>query len=150
MIIPLVNWLRERFGFARLYLVALILFVMGSALCAVVHDLHMLIFARVLQGLGGGALSPTALAILSTIYPAQERGRAIGIWGLGVVIGPAIGPTLGGYLTQQFGWPSIFLINVPVGIAAIITASTTLSKITAPRRKNIPFDGWGFWRCLLF
>ena len=72
-----------------------------------------------IQAVGGGALTPTAMAILSQVFPARERGRAIGIWGLGVVIGPALGPPLGGILTGQFGWPSIFLVNVPIGLVGI-------------------------------
>lgn len=142
--IPLTGWLKETLGFQKLYMTSLFIFVFGSFLCGVANSLETLVIARVIQAVGGGALTPTAMAILSTIYSSRERGRAIGIWGLGVVIGPAIGPTLGGLLTAQFGWPSIFLINVPVGIVGIILAYKTLKGKELTQKVKKPFDGVGF------
>jgi len=142
--IPLTGWLRENLGFLRLYMASLSVFVAGSALCAWAPTLEILVFARVIQALGGGALTPTAMAILSTVFPAAERGRVIGIWGLGVVIGPAVGPTLGGLLTGQFGWPSVFLINLPIGIAGIFLAARALRHPKLEERRRTPFDLAGF------
>ncbi len=83
-------------------------------------SLNWLVAARVLQASGSGAVTPAALAIISTVFRENERGRAMGIWELGTVMEPALGPTLGGILTQHFGWPSIFFINIPVGLVTIL------------------------------
>lgn len=148
--IPLTNWLRETVGFRRLYMGSLTIFILGSALCGVAKNLEWLVVARVIQALGGGALTPTAMAILSTVYPSQERGRAIGIWGLGVVIGPAIGPTLGGLLTGVFGWSSVFWINIPIGLVGIALANRTLHGAAMESRKSKSFDVVGFTSLSVF
>lgn len=148
--IPLTGWLRDNVGFRWLYIGSLGVFIFGSALCAVSGSLNFLVFARVIQALGGGALTPAAMAILSTVFPPKERGRAIGIWGLGVVIGPAIGPTLGGILTNQFGWPSIFWVNVPVGIIGILLAYRVLTGPKLVERSKTYFDVVGFMSLSIF
>lgn len=90
------------------------------------------------------------MAILSHIFPPRERGRAIGIWDLGVVIGPAIGPTLGGILTGQFGWPSIFLVNVPIGLVGMYLANKVLTQPSLVERKKTSFDPVGFLSLSIF
>lgn len=142
--IPLTNWLKDTLGFRWLYMISLAVFTLGSAACGLAITLDQLIVARVIQALGGGALAPTAMAIISTIFLPRERGRAIGIWGLGVVLGPAIGPTLGGVLTEHFGWPSIFWINVPVGIMGIALSAKVLHRADLNQRTPKRFDTLGF------
>lgn len=148
--IPLTGWLRDNLGFRWLYMGSLSVFVIGSALCGFAPSLEFLVAARVIQALGGGALTPTAMAILSTAFPARERGRAIGIWGLGVVIGPAIGPTLGGLLTGQFGWSSVFLINLPIGVVGIFLAARVLRDPKFSTRSPSSFDLVGFASLSIF
>src|SRR5258705_9825121 len=112
--IPLTDWLKNRIGYFTLYIGSTVIFTIGSLLCGLSPSLNWLVAARVLQAIGSGAITPTAPAIISTVFPQNERGRAMGIWGLGIVMGPALGPTLGGLLTQHFGWPYIFFVNIPI------------------------------------
>src|SRR5258705_1683405 len=112
--IPLTDWLKNRIGFFNLYVGSTAIFTLGSLLCGLSPSLNWLVAARVLQAIGSGAITPAALAIISTVFPDNERGTAMGIWGLGIVMGPALGPTLGGLLTQHFGWPYIFFVNIPI------------------------------------
>jgi DHA2 family multidrug resistance protein len=100
---PLTAWLRDRIGYRVLYIASLAVFIGGSALCGVAPNLPTLVLARVLQAFGGGAITPTGLAMIAEVFPPKERGRALGLWGVGVVVGPAFGPTLGGYLTETLG-----------------------------------------------
>lgn len=145
LVMPLTQWLKQRWGYFRLYFSSLFLFTAGSLLCGLSASLPLLIIARIIQAIGGGALTPTAMAALASIYPANERGRVMGLWGLGVVMGPAIGPTIGGILTEKLGWPSIFLINLPIGIYSLYLSFKHLRKLPNSREKNIPrFDVWGF------
>ncbi len=141
---PLTNWLRLRLGFYKLYIGSLSVFILGSLGCALADTLTQLIAARALQAFGGGALSPTAMAILTTVFPANERGKVMGWWSLGGITGPAIGPTLGGILTEAFGWPSIFYINLPIGILAISIAARSLKFLDRSSDKDIHFDRVGF------
>jgi DHA2 family multidrug resistance protein len=115
---PLTAFLGRLFGQKRLYLFCLVLFVIGSALCGMASSLPALIFFRVIQGLGAGALQPTEQAILRQTFPPKEQGMAMAVFAMAVMIGPALGPTLGGYIVDNWSWPWIFYINVPVGILA--------------------------------
>lgn len=116
---PATGWLGRRFGLGRLYLAELLVFTIGSALCAAAWNLEVLIAARAIQAIGAGGIMPTSMAILTDTFPPQERGRALGIWGVGFMVGPAIGPTLGGYLSDWFNWRAVFAVNLPVGVAAM-------------------------------
>ncbi|PQA59972.1 MDR family MFS transporter [Siphonobacter curvatus] len=147
---PLTNWLRLRIGFYKLYLGSLLLFILGSLGCALSTTLPELITARAFQAFGGGSLSPTAMAILTTVFPANERGKVMGWWSLGGITGPAIGPTLGGLLTEYFGWTSIFYINLPIGILAIALAMRSLKFLDRSRDTSIHFDLSGFALFTLF
>ncbi len=143
-LMPLTIWFRDRIGYKLLFVFSLIVFTGGSFLCGMAWDLPSLIAARVIQAFGGGAVLPTGMSMISEVFPHEERGRAMGIWGVGVTIGPTIGPTLGGYLTKEFGWRSIFMINIPIGILSIIMAWYLLIKDIPGRRDQKPFDFWGF------
>ena len=116
IIMPLIAFLSGRFGRKRYFLFSVLLFTVSSMLCGMAREMTPMVLFRVIQGIGGGALIPISQSILRETYPPEEQGMAMGIYGLGVVMGPAIGPTLGGWLTQHYSWPLIFYINVPVGI----------------------------------
>ncbi|NBD14093.1 MULTISPECIES: DHA2 family efflux MFS transporter permease subunit [Corallococcus] len=116
MVMPLTGFLGRMFGQKRVYLACLVLFVAGSFLCGLAWNLPTLVLFRFLQGLGAGALQPTEQAILRQTFPPKEQGTAMAIFGMAVMVGPAIGPTLGGYIVDNWHWSWIFFINVPVGI----------------------------------
>ena len=120
LFIPLITWMKNKVGYFYLYIGSVAVFTIGSLLCSLSHQLVFLVAARVIQASGGGAITPTSLAILSESFPPEKRGSVIGWWGLGNVMGPALGPTLGGVLTHYFGWESVFYVNIPIGIATIL------------------------------
>ncbi len=124
IILPATNWLGRFFGRKRFLIVCIVIFTLSSALCGAAASLGMLIVARILQGAGGGALQPIAQAILLESFPPEKRGSAMAIYGLGIVVAPIIGPTLGGWITDNYSWRWIFYINVPVGILAVFMANT--------------------------
>lgn len=142
IMMPSVGWLSQRIGNRGLFIVSLTIFTAASALCGTAWNINALIFFRVLQGFGAGLIMPIAMAIIFEAFPVERRGMAMGIYGLGATFGPVIGPTLGGYLTEKFSWHLIFLINIPVGLVAIVLAAWILPVGTT--RKELHFDGWGF------
>lgn len=119
-------------------------------LCSLSHNLVLLVAARVIQATGGGAVTPTSLAILSESFPEEKRGSVIGWWGLGNVMGPALGPTLGGVLTQYFGWESVFYVNIPIGIATILMTYRYLTFLCDRPWTPKAFDFRGFAWLSLF
>jgi len=118
--LPLTNWVASILGRKRMFLAAIAIFSVASLLCGLSRTLDELIAFRVLQGIGGGALQPTAQAIMRETFPVEEQGQAMSYYGVIVLLGPAIGPTLGGWLTDTFSWPWIFFVNVPVGVLGLI------------------------------
>ncbi|GAO42640.1 DHA2 family efflux MFS transporter permease subunit [Flavihumibacter petaseus] len=144
LFIPLTSWLKNRIGYYWLYMGSICIFTIGSLLCSLSTSLTFLILARVLQAVGGGAIAPTSLAILSDSFPKEERGSAIGWWGIGNVMGPALGPTLGGVLTQYLGWESIFYVNVPIGIITLSMARKNLSFLKTYPTTRPRFDTTGY------
>jgi DHA2 family multidrug resistance protein len=120
IILPLTGWLSMLFGRKRLFVGCVVIFTVSSFLCGLAPNLFLLIFFRVLQGAGGGGLQPIAQAILVESFSRKKQGMAMAVYGMGVVVAPIIGPTLGGYITDSFSWRWIFLINVPVGVVAIL------------------------------
>jgi MFS family permease len=115
LVMPLTGFLGRLFGQKRVYMFCLALFVVGSMLCGVARSLWGLVIFRAIQGLGAGALQPTEQAILRTTFPVKEQGMAMAVFAMAVMIGPAVGPSLGGYIVDHYSWPWIFYINVPVG-----------------------------------
>jgi MFS transporter, DHA2 family, multidrug resistance protein len=120
IIMPIVALLSSWFGRKRFYMFSVLLFTCASMLCGTAWSLESMITFRIIQGIGGGALIPVSQAILRETFPPKEQAMAMGIYGVGVILGPAIGPTLGGWLTDNYSWPWIFYINVPIGIINIL------------------------------
>ena len=120
IILPMGGWFSMLFGRKRFYMLCVALFTVASLLCGLAPTLGALIFFRVLQGLGGGALQPMSQAILVESFPREKHGMAMAVYGMGVVVAPIIGPTLGGWLTDDYSWRWIFLINLPVGILSLL------------------------------
>src|SRR5438093_507995 len=119
IILPITGWLSALFGRRRYFAGSIAIFVVSSFFCGNAHSLAALVFWRIVQGLGGGALLSTSQAILYEEFPREEYGTAMAIFGVGVMVGPTLGPTLGGYITDAFGWPWIFYINIPIGMLAL-------------------------------
>ena len=119
-VIPLTGWAADRFGTKRLYLAAIGLFTLGSALCAAASSIEMLITFRVLQGLGGGMLMPLGMTIMTRAAGPHRMGRLMAVLGIPMLLGPIFGPILGGWLIDAASWHWIFLINLPLGVIAIV------------------------------
>jgi EmrB/QacA subfamily drug resistance transporter len=142
VVVPASAWLGDRFGLDRVYMIALAGFALGSALCGLAWSLDSLIAFRVIQAIPGGLLPAVTLTMVYRIVPRHKIGTAMGMYGLGIVFAPAIGPTLGGYLVEYLSWRLVFYINVPVGVLGLVAAAVALPKFSrAPTR---PFDVWGF------
>jgi DHA2 family multidrug resistance protein len=136
VVMPLTAFLGRFFGQKRVYLFSLALFVLGSALCGLARSLPMMVAFRAMQGLGAGALQPTEQAILRQTFPPEEQGMAMALFGLAVVVGPAAGPALGGYILDNFAWPWIFYINLPIGLLGIFMVSRFVHEPEDIRREN--------------
>jgi DHA2 family multidrug resistance protein len=139
IIVPMSTWLSIKLGRKNYFGGSVILFTVASACCGMSTNIYMLIAFRFLQGIGGGALLATSQTILTEIYPPEERGKASAMYGLGVIMGPTLGPTLGGYLVDNFDWPMIFFVNIPVGIVAAFLTFTFIrdvSYVTPEMRKT--------------
>lgn len=132
-VIPLAGWFSDRFGAKRLYVASLVLFTLGSTLCALAPSAQALIFFRVLQGLGGGMLMPVGMTFLYRLAPPDRRGAVMGAFGIPILLAPAIGPVLSGWLIEYSDWRLIFLINLPVGIAAVLVGLRALPSMAAQR-----------------
>lgn len=130
IIIPMTSWLAAQFGRRNYFAASIILFTICSFLCGNAGSITELTIFRFLQGVGGGALLVTSQTIITESYPPEKRGMAQAIYGMGVIIGPTLGPPLGGFITQNFGWPLIFYINIPIGV---IAALLTLQFVRSPK-----------------
>lgn len=124
LIMPLTAFLSRQFGQKRVYMACLVLFLLGSFLCGTATTLPALVVYRVIQGLGAGALQPTEQAILRQTFPPKEQGMAMALFGMAVMLGPAIGPTLGGYIVDHYHWSWIFFINLPIGVLGLFMVAT--------------------------
>jgi EmrB/QacA subfamily drug resistance transporter len=140
-VIPLTGWAADRFGTKRLYLAAIGLFTLGSALCALADSINMLIAFRVLQGLGGGMLMPLGMMIMTKAAGPHRMGRLMAILGIPMLLGPILGPIIGGWLIEHASWHWIFLINVPLGVIAIAYAWVVLAKDSPQPSESFDFLG---------
>ncbi len=143
IVMPLNGWLTARFGRRNFYAACIVIFTVASFLCGTATSIWQLVFYRVIQGLGGGALQPTAQAILFESYPPSKRSNAMAIFGLGAMVGPAIGPTLGGVIVDNYSWPLIFYINIPIGIVAFLMTMAFIRDQTYVKRDTSPIDWIG-------
>jgi DHA2 family multidrug resistance protein len=134
VVMPTTGWLSDIFGHKWLYAGSLAVFTISSALCGMAWSPYSLIFFRLLQGFGAGAIAPTAMAVIYRVFPPQQRGMAMGIYSLGWTFGPILGPTLGGYLTDTLSWRAIFYINLPLGIVGVTLAATIMGADLNDRR----------------
>jgi EmrB/QacA subfamily drug resistance transporter len=141
MVIPLSGWAADRFGTKRLFMTAIFLFTAGSALCATAWDINVLIAFRVLQGLGGGMLMPIGMTIMTRAAGPHRMGRLMAILGVPMLLGPILGPIIGGWLIDTASWHWIFLINVPLGVIALVYAYVVLAKDTPEPSESFDFLG---------
>jgi len=151
LVMPLTAFLSRQFGQKRIYMVCLVLFLVGSFLCGTATTLPALVIYRVIQGLGAGALQPTEQAILRQTFPPKEQGMAMALFGMAVMLGPAIGPTLGGYIVDHYHWSWIFFINLPIGLLGLFMVATFVHEdpellehnraIAVQQRKNLDWIG---------
>ena len=139
---PLAGWLTDRFGIKRVLLVSIAGFTVASVFCGMADSLAQIVIARLLQGLFGAALVPLSQAVLLEINPPAQHGSAMAIWGVGVMIGPIVGPALGGWLIDNYSWPWVFFINVPVGLLAFAGVGRYIRAHPGARR--VRFDAFGF------
>src|SRR5215210_4031225 len=130
IIVPMTSWLSQQFGRRNYFAASIMLFTIFSFLCGNANGIWELVIFRFIQGIGGGALLVTSQTIITESYPQEKRGMAQAIYGLGVIIGPTLGPPLGGYITDHFSWPYIFYINIPIGIIATLL---TLQFVRSPK-----------------
>jgi DHA2 family multidrug resistance protein len=153
VVLPLSAWLSRMFGRKRYYMMCVALFTISSLLCGFAPTLGSLIFFRVLQGVGGGGLAPVEQAILVDTFPASKRAAAFALYSMAIVTAPAIGPPLGGWITDHWTWRWVFFINIPIGIISLLLASRLLSdppeftrEVEAARRAGkLKIDGWGIF-----
>ena len=144
---PLTGWLADRFGRKPLFLFSVIGFTIASALCGMAQSLSQVVAFRLLQGLCGASLFPMSQAVLFDIYPKAQAGRAMAIWGMGVGLGPMLGPVIGGWLTDNYSWRWVFFVNVPVGALAILGV---LAYLPDTRHTRKSFDFFGYAMLALF
>ena len=137
-----VGWLSARFGRKNFFIVCLAGFTIASMLCGVAQSLTQMVLFRLLQGVFGAALVPLSQSTMLDLYPASQRGQAMAMWGMGVMVGPILGPTLGGYLTDVYDWRWVFFINLPFGILAI--AGLAMFLVDTKRDTSLTFDWIGF------
>lgn len=144
IVVPMTSWLSQQFGRRNYFAVSIVIFTISSFLCGNAHTLWELVLFRFIQGLGGGALLVTSQTIITESYPPEKRGMAQAIYGLGVIIGPTLGPPLGGYIVDNFAWPYIFYINIPIGvIATLLTLQFVRSPKYAEKKSASEIDWWG-------
>jgi MFS transporter, DHA2 family, multidrug resistance protein len=144
IIIPMTSWLSQQFGRRNYFAASIIIFTVASFLCGNASNIWELVIFRFIQGMGGGALLVTAQTIITESYPVAKRGMAQAIYGMGVIVGPTLGPPLGGYIVHNFSWPYIFYINIPLGIiATILTLYFVKSPKYGEKLKANQVDWWG-------
>jgi DHA2 family multidrug resistance protein len=135
-------WMADRYGRKRVFVVCAAGFTFASVLCAMSQDVGSIVLARLLQGAFGAALVPLSQSVMLDAYPPEQRGHAMAIWGMGVMLGPILGPTLGGYLTENYSWHWVFLINLPIGLITVFGLILFLDETKT--QKELRFDWFGF------
>jgi MFS transporter, DHA2 family, multidrug resistance protein len=143
IILPMTGWLARTFGRKRLLMTSVTGFTISSLLCGLAPNLPLLVTFRLLQGATGGAMQPLSQAVLLEAFPPEERGKAMGFWGLGIVVAPILGPVLGGWLTDTYSWRWVFYINLPVGIVSLIMTRLYVFDPPYLRQETLKVDYWG-------
>src|SRR6195952_3580140 len=152
VVLPVSGWLANVIGRKRFYMICVALFTLSSLLCAVSTSLTMMLIARVLQGIGGGGMAPTEQSMFADTFPPEKRAQAFALYGLTVLSAPAIGPVLGGWLTDNLSWHWVFLINLPVGLLSLTLVQLFVTEPEALKQDrrallskglNIDFLGFG-------
>jgi DHA2 family multidrug resistance protein len=137
-----VGWLSDRFGRKKLFLFCVGGFTAASLLCALAQNIEQIVAFRLMQGMCGAALVPLSQSVMLDAYPLEQRGQAMGIWGVGVMLGPIMGPTLGGWLTENYSWHWVFLVNLPVGAITVLGLLVFMDE--TKRQAHLKFDWFGF------
>lgn len=143
IILPITGWLANYLGRKRLLMMVITGFTLSSALCGAAHSLPALILFRILQGTTGGGIQPLSQAVLLEEFPGKERGKAMAFWGMGIIVAPILGPTVGGWITDNFTWRWVFYINLPVGILSFILIALFVFDPPYIRRGSLRIDFWG-------
>src|SRR5690349_14221441 len=137
-----IGWLSDRFGRKRRFMICVPGFTVASLLCAMAQNIQQIVLFRLLQGMAGAALVPLSQSVMLDAYPPQARGKAMAIWGMGVMLGPIMGPTLGGWLTDNYSWHWVFLINLPIGVGTVIGMMLFMEE--TEKHHHLRFDWFGF------
>jgi MFS transporter, DHA2 family, multidrug resistance protein len=148
VMLPTSGWMADRFGYKRIYFLGLALFTFGSFMCGYSSTENMLIISRIIQGLGAGALMPVGMAIVTREFPPEQRGIALGFWSISSAASVSFGPLIGGYLVDNFSWPLIFDVNVPIGIAGLLATAIIQKEYRNPKIRS--FDLVGFLSVSIF
>src|SRR5262245_8039020 len=143
IVLPMTGWLASYFGRKRLLMTSVVGFTCASFLCGLAPTLALLVTFRMVQGLTGGIRQPVSPAVMLEAYPPSQRGKAMGFWGLGIVVAPMLGPVLGGWLTDNYSWRWVFYINIPVGIASILMAKAFIFDPPYLQKPSSKVDAWG-------
>jgi len=138
-----IGWLADRFGRKKLFIICVAGFTLASFLCALAQNIEQIVLFRLLQGMAGAALVPLSQAVLLDAYSVEERSQAMAIWGVGVMLGPIMGPTLGAWLTDNYSWHWVFLINLPIGVITVLGLMLFMDE--TPRHEHLRFDWFGFF-----
>lgn len=142
------GWLSNRYGYRNVFVFALAIFTFGSFMCGTSDSIGELIFWRVIEGIGGGLLMPVGMAIVTTVFPVQQRGMALGFWSIAAAASVSFGPMIGGYLVDNFNWNYIFYVNIPIGVFSIFY--TIIIQKEYKLQSNLKFDVWGFLTSAIF
>lgn len=143
IVLPITGWLANHFGRKRLLMSSVVGFTAASFFCGLAPTLSVLVIFRIVQGLAGGALQPLSQAVLLEAFPPDQRGKAMGFWGLGIVVAPILGPVLGGWLTDSYSWRWVFYINIPVGVVSILMTQMFVFDPPYIQRSRAGVDYWG-------
>ena len=146
---PVTGWFAGRIGVKRMFLIAIIGFTAASALCGAAQNLEQIVFFRILQGMFGAGMMPLSQAVMLDTYPLRERGQAMASWGMGVTVGPILGPMIGGWLTDDFSWRWVFYINLPVGVLCIAGVMTFLHDDANLVKKRFDITGFALLMMLM-
>ena len=146
IVIPAVDFFSKLIGRKQYFMLSIVIFTFASILCGLSNSMAMMLFSRILQGIGGGGIMPIAQAMIFEIFPKEKLPAAMAIFGLGVIMAPIMGPALGGWLTENYSWPFIYFINIPIGIIAVILSNALIyDPPYAQKQKGVKTDAFGFF-----